>query len=200
MLKMKKVLAVTLAATTILGTSLTAFATTEAATSSSEETAEEAVVASSTVAGVASTTPGINFATAVTGSAVTTPAANIAAAYNLGANEKAFSKFYNFDAKKSTAAKAVIDAVAAATGVTVGPIVNVELGKMTGGQYSLLPEGAPITLAFGVPASFAKGAANLAVIKVTTTGVAILPDLDTNPNTVTFNTTGGQAVYAIVKY
>ncbi len=203
--RMKKVLAVTLAATTILGTSLTAFATTVAASSSSSSSSSSEsstpVVASSTVAGVKSTTAGINYATAVAGSAVTTPAANIAAAFGLAANEKAFTKFYNFDAKKSTAAKAVIDAVVALIpGAKLGPIVNVELGKMTSGKYSLLPETGVVTLAFGLPGGFAKDAKNVAVIKVTTTGVYILPDLDTNPNTVTFNTTGGAGAYAIIKY
>ncbi len=203
--RMKKVLAVTLAATTILGTSLTAFAaTTQAASSGSSSSSTETaapVVGTSVVAGVKSTTAGINYATAVTGSAVTTPAANISAAFGLAANEKPFTKFYNFDAKKSTAAKAVVDAVVALIpGATLGPIVNVELGKMTGGKYSLLPETGAVAVSFGLPGAFAKGANNVAVIKVTTTGVVILPDLDTNPNTVTVATTGGAGVFAIIKY
>ena len=199
--RMKKVLAVTLAATTILGTSLTAFAATTVAASGSSSSDPAPVVASSTVAGVKSTTAGINYATAVAGSAVTTPAANISAAFGLAANEKPFTKFYNFDAKKSTAAKAVIDAVVSLIpGAKLGPVVNVELGKMTGKTYSLLPETGVVRLAFGLPGGFAKDAKNVAVIKVTTTGIAILPDLDTNPYTVTFDTTGGAGAYAIIKY
>lgn len=199
--RMKKVLAVTLAATTILGTSLTAFAATTVAASSSSSESSTPVVASSTVAGVKSTTAGINYATAVAGSAVTTPAANISAAFGLAANEKPFTKFYNFDAKKSTAAKAVIDAVVSLIpGAKLGPVVNVELGKMTSGKYSLLPETGVVRLAFALPGGFAKDAKNVAVIKVTTTGIAILPDLDTNPYTVTFDTTGGAGAYAIIKY
>ncbi len=216
--RMKKVLAVTLAATTILGTSLTAFAATAAGSaagsavattktssgsgsSSSGSTETTPTEGSSVVAGVKSTVAGINYATVVSGSAVTTPANAISAAFGLAANEKPFAKFYNFDAKKSTAAKAVIDAVVAfIPGAVLGPVVNVELGKMTSGKYSLLPETGAVALAFGVPAGFAKGAGNMAIIKVTTTGVAILPDLDTNANTITVATTGGAGVYAIIKY
>lgn len=202
----KKVIASALAATMVLGISLTAFATTEAATASNDapyegETVVEAVEAPQVVAGIKSTISGINYATAVNGAAIETAAANIAAGYGLTGNEKPFAKFYNFDAKKSTAAASVVNAVAASIGATVGPIVNVELGKMSGGKYSLLSqEGAPITMAFGIPARFATAGATYAVIRVTSTSVEVLQDLDTNPNTVTFNTTGGRGVYAIVKY
>ncbi len=215
--RMKKVLAVTLAATTILGTSLTAFAASDAgsaagsaaATSSTGGSGSSSSTGStsetqapkegvSAVAGAKSTTAGINYATAVSGSAILTPAADIAAAFQLAANEKPFVKFYNFDAKKSNLAKAVVDAVASYFGYKVGPVVNVEIGKMTGKAYSLLPETGAIALAFGIPGNFAKQGTQFAIIKVAVSGVQILPDLDTNPNTITVATTGGQAVYAIV--
>ncbi len=201
--RMKKVLAVTLAATTILGTSLTAFATTQAASSSSSSssTAETPAVASSTVGGVKSTTRGVNYATAVTGSAVTTPAATISAAFGLANNEAPFTKFYNFDAKKSKDANKVInDVVAAIPGAVRGPSVNMEFGKMAGGKYSLLPATGVITVGFGLPAAFAKDAKNVAVISVSELGLALLPDLDVNPYTVTVNAPSGKSVGTVIKY
>lgn len=205
MLKMKKVLAVTLAATTILGTSLTAFAATTQAASSSSSTSTEAsapTVGSNVVAGAKSTVAGTNLATVVTGTAVTTPADALVAGLGLAANEKAYAKISNFDAKKSKAAKAVVDAVVAAIpNAKLGPVVNFELGKTVGGKYTALAENTgAVAVSFGVPAGFAKGAKNMAVIKVTTTGVAILPDLDSNANTVTVATTAGPGVHAIIKY
>ncbi|MCR5399334.1 MAG: hypothetical protein K6E68_07335 [Lachnospiraceae bacterium] len=199
--RMKKVLAVTLAATTILGTSLTAFATTQAASSSSSSTAETPAVASSTVGGVKSTTRGVNYATAVTGSAVTTPAATISAAFGLAANEAPFTKFYNFDPKKSKDANKVInDVVALIPGAVRGPSVNMEFGKMAGGKYSLLPATGAVTVSFGLPAAFSKNAKNVAVISVSELGLALLPDLDVNPYTVTVNAPSGKSVGTIIKY
>lgn len=156
----------------------------------------------SSVAGVKSTTAGVYMATSVNGTAITTSVANIASSYGLGAGEKPYARIYNMDTKKSPLAAAAIDQAAAAMGAVVGPYVNVELGKMSGGKFGLLPsDGAPITLKFGIPKSFAQDGKTFAVVCVRPGGVVtILEDTDTNPNTVTFNTTGGQGAYAIIKY
>ena len=193
-MKTKRVLAVVLAATTILGASLTAFAATETA---SAPAATEPTYAASSVAGKASTTAGTNLATVIDGAAVTTPKDQLSTSLGLAANEKAYTKVSNFDAKKSTAAKAVVDAVVKALGVKAGPAVNFEVGKMAGGKYTQLSNGA-VSASFAVAPSFAKGG-TLAAIKVTTSGAAILPDTDNNPNTITVNTTPEQQVLQIVK-
>ena len=190
----KRVLAVVLAATTIFGASLTAFAATETASAPAET---ETTYAAPSVAGKASTTAQVNLATVVNGAAVTTPKDQLNASLGLAAGEKALTKVSNFDAKKSTAAKAVIDAAVKALGVTAGPAVNFEVGKMAGGKYTQLSNGT-VSAAFAVAPSFAKGG-TLAAIKVTTSGVAMLPDTDSNPNTITVNTTPEQQVLQIVK-
>ena len=73
---------------------------------------------------------------------------------------------------------------------------------MSSGKFGLLPaDGAEITVSFGIPASFAQSGKTFAVACVRPGGaVSILQDVDDNPNTVTFNTTGGQGAYAIIRY
>ncbi|MBO5207998.1 MAG: hypothetical protein J6B68_01495 [Lachnospiraceae bacterium] len=156
----------------------------------------------SSVAGIRTTVKGVYMATCVNGTAITTGVDSIASSYALGAGEKPYARIYNMDTKKSPLAAAAIDQAATAKGAVVGPYVNVELGKMSSGKFSLLPsEGAPITIKFGIPKSFAQDGKTFAVVCVRPGGVVtILEDTDTNPDTVTFNTTGGQGAYAIIKY
>lgn len=157
---------------------------------------------SSSVAGVWSSVSGVYLATNVNGAAITTPLDTIAGSYALAAGERPYVRVYNFDGKKSTAAQAVIDNAAAALGATVGPVINFELGKMSGGKFTLLPsEGAAVNVKFGIPKSFAQADKTFAIICVRPGGaVTVLQDLDTDPNTITFATTAGQGAYAIVKY
>ena len=106
------------------------------------------------------------------------------------------------DVKKSPLAAAAINQAAEALGATVGPYINVELGFVKGGKFALLPaDGAPITMSFGIPKSFIQAGKTYAVICVRPGGaVTVLPNTSTNPNVVTFATTGGQGAYAIIKY
>lgn len=155
-----------------------------------------------TVAGVKSTVQGVYIATSVNGTAITSSLAGIAGSYGLAAGEVPYARFSNMDAKKSNLAKAVIDNAAAALGATVGPCINIEIGKKAGGQFSLLSQdGENITIKVGIPKSFAQSGKTFAVICVRPGGaVTVLQDTDSNPDTITFDTTGGQGAYAIVKY
>lgn len=152
----------------------------------------------SSVAGVKSTVSGVYLATSVNGVAVTT----IADSYGLAKNEKAYVRAYNFDSKRSTAAKAVIDSAAASMGAEVGPVINFEFGKMADGKFSLLPsDGASFNVKVGIPKSFAKEGKTYAIVCVRPGGtVSIIKDADNDPNTVTFPTTAGQAAYALICY
>lgn len=160
------------------------------------------VPATSAVAGVKSTLPGVYLATCVKGTAITTSLTAIADSYGLANGEKPYARIYNFDGKRSYLAQACIDNAAAAMGATVGPAINVEIGKMAAGKFGLLPaDGAPISLKVGIPKSFVQDGKTIAVIAVRPGGaVTILADTDENPDTVTFDTTAGQAVYAFIKY
>lgn len=160
------------------------------------------VPTTSAVAGVKTSVAGVYLATNVNGVAITTGLSTIADGYGLADGEKPYARVYNLDAKKSYLAQACIDNAAASMGATVGPAINAEIGKMASGKFSLLPaDGAPITLKVGVPKSFAQDGKTFAVVAVRPGGVvSILTDTDENPNTVTFNTTAGQAAYALIKY
>lgn len=162
----------------------------------------EAVPESSTVAGVVTTTKGAYLATSVDGAAVTTSTADIASGYGLAAGETPYAKMTNVDPKKSYLAKTVIDTAAASQGAEVGPMLNVEFGKMSDGKYSLLSsDGADIRVTFGIPKSFAQADKTFAVVCVRAGGVvSILNDVDDNPDTVTFDTKGGAGTYAIIKF
>ena len=168
------------------------------ATSTSDSTsstvATVAVPASSTVAGVKTTTKGTYLAKSVNGAAITTGASTISSSYGLKSGETPYTKISDLDPKKSHLAKAAIDQAAASQGA--------EVGKMAGGKYSLLPsDGAEIRVSFGIPKNFAQANKTFAVVCVRAGGaVSILEDVDDNPNTVTFDTTGGAGAYAIIKY
>lgn len=172
---------------------------------SSGKSAEKEVIivpVTSVVGGVKSATNGAYMATNVNGTIVTTSESAIAQNYSLANNEKPYAKFSNFDAKKSPLAKKTIDSAAAAQGAAVGPILNIELGKMTAGKYSLLPsDGSAIRLVIGIPKSFMQADKTYAVVCVREGGAyTVLKDLDKASDTVTFETTGGAGVYAIIKY
>lgn len=157
---------------------------------------------SSAVAGVQSTLPGVYLATDVNGTAISTGLTTIADSYGLTQGEQPYARIYNFDGKKSYLAQACIDNAAASLGAAVGPAINVEIGKLASGKFSLLPaDGAEITLKVGIPKSFAQDGKTYAVVAVRPGGVvSILSDTDSDPNTVTFDTTAGQAAYAFIKY
>lgn len=198
-LVMAPVMSVGATTTTVSGN---AVGETIASSTSGEVTTVVEVPSTSTVAGVQTTVAGVYLATSVNGSVVTTGTAAISSAYGLTGSEKPYAKFSNLDAKKSPLAKQAIDLAAASQGATVGPMLNVELGKMTAGKYSLLPsDGAAIRLSFGIPKNFAQADKTYAVVCVRAGGiVTILQDVDTNPDTVTFDTTGGAGAYAIIRY
>lgn len=189
-------------ATTTSGNTTSAAETVIASSTSGEVTTVAEVPSTSAVAGVKTTTAGVYLATGVNGSVVTTSVAAIQEGYGLTSSEKPYAKFSNLDAKKSPLAKQAIDLAAASQGAVVGPMLNVELGKMSAGKYSLLPsDGAAIRLSFGIPKNFAEAGKTYAVVVVRAGGaVSILADVDSNPDTVTFDTTGGAGAYAIIKY
>lgn len=138
----------------------------------------------------------------IPGTIVLTDKTTLAAAYGLAAGEQPYVRIYDITEKKSPAAMASINAAAGAVGGTVVATVNMELGKLAGGKFSLLAQGgAPITMVFGIPQTAVRAGYAYAMICVRPGGVVeVLPDLDLDPNTVTFNTTGGLGAYAMIMY
>lgn len=161
-----------------------------------------AIPTTSSVGGMKSTVGGAYCATSVDGIAITTELTSLIQGYGLASNEKPHAMIWDLDPKKSNLAKQVIDLAAASQGAEVGPMLNVELGKLSGGKYGLLSSDGPaIRLVVGIPAGFAQDGKTFAVIRVQSGGVfTILKDVDNDPNTITFDTTGGAGAYAIIKY
>ena len=164
--------------------------------------AVEAIATTSSVKGVKSTVSGAYFIKKVNGVAIITPMADIIAGYGIGSGERLYAKVWDLDPKKSYMAKQVIDVAAASVGAEVGPGLNIELGKLSGGKYSLLSQdGSAITIKVGIPASFVQNGKTYAVVRVRPGGaVSILADQDTDIDTVTFTTTGGAGADAIIRY
>lgn len=163
-----------------------------------------ATTSSVTVGGryLVSTVRGAYMSVKVPGTVVITDRNTLSAGYGLAPGEAPYVRVYDITAKNSPAAMASIDAVTGALGGTMVAAVNLELGKMAGGKFSLLAQGgAPISLVFGIPKASIKAGYAYAMVCVRPGGAfEILPDLDSDPNTVTFNTTGGLGAYAIVMY
>lgn len=225
----KRIMTIALAGALVLGSSMSVFAYGDSygdsSSSSDDESDEEKVVEIITASiesdgestgvtsieelpnlnaagGTASSLAGVYIATSVNGTAITTGADTIASGYGLAAGERPYARIYNMDGKKSPLAQAAIDSAAASLGAVVGPAINVEIGKMASGKFSLLPsDGAAINLKVGIPKSFAQDGKTFAVVAVRPGGaVSILADTDADANTVTFSTTAGQGAYALIKY
>lgn len=156
----------------------------------------------SVVGGITTTTEGVYFASSVNGSIIATGTADIVKGYGLADHEKPYAKFYNLDPKRSNLAKASIDAAATEQKAVVGPMLNIELGKMSGGKYTLLASNGPaVRIVPGIPKSFVQGDKTYAVVCIREGGAyTVCKDLDNVSDTVTFETTGGAGVYAIIKY
>ena len=177
--------------TTVSGNSVTT-------TTTGGVTTEVAYKTTSSVAGVKSSIDGVWITNEGVTGVVTTPAANVAAALGLAAGERPLVKVYDVDEKKSNLAWACATGAAAAYGGSIYGSLNVELGKMAAGKYSLATTGA-VTMAFNVPVKAQAG--NVAVVCVQPGGVVtILRDTDTNPATVTVNVPAGQSMLAFISY
>lgn len=212
--KLQKVLATALAVTAVAGMTMTAGATgsapaassSESAAAAAEEVVAAAVPATSdvTVAGqkIVTTVEGAYLAESVAGIAVMTPADGIKGSYGLTASQKLYAIVMDTDQTKSYNAMASLNAAAAALNATMGPVLNIDLGFKENGLYTSLPEdGAEIMMTVAIPEEFQDASASYAVVVVRMGGViTVLPDLDGNVETITFNTTGGGGAYALVKY
>ena len=206
-MKIKKILAATLAATMVMASALTVCATTTSGGSGSsgayipKSYAEKATVtanATVTVNGqkVVTSVAGIYAAQKVQGCAVKTDLATVKANLGLKLGQNPKIVIYDTDSEKSSAAMVSVNAAAEALGATVVATLNVDLGAVENGKWITLTDGS-IALGVGLP----KGAdttKTYSIICVQPGGeTTILEDIDTNPNTVTFNVKAGLGTYAL---
>ena len=149
---------------------------------------------SSDLRNVASTVGGVYTATAVNGVAISTPVASVSAAAGLsqadidaGTNVK----FYVCNSYNKETKKALSD-VAAAAGKNIAAYVNFDLYTISkaGVVTSVKNTSEPVTLTVGLPARIAKGENTVSLLCIDKDGkTVILEDTDTDPRTVTVNTT-----------
>lgn len=207
----KRILSGALAVALVMAPSVGAFASTNSAATAPTTTVETSAPAvvdpfkdvktTSTVAGVQSTVKGAYVLEKGVAAAITTPTASIAQSYAFAAGETPYVKVFDMDVKKSNLAKASLDIAAAAYGGTNVAFIQMEFGKMSGGQYTLLPAGAGIAATFSIPGAAQVAGARYAVVRVVEGGAfTLLEDTDSNPATVSFVTTGGAGAYSIIMY
>ena len=209
-MKMKKVLAVTLASAMVMASALTVCAKTDTAAggSGAQETQatqtyaeKHSLKANATilVGGVAVKTSveGVYAANTVQGIAVKTALADVKASLGLTGTQKPVVIIYDTDAKKSDKAMASVNAAAEALGADVVSCLNIDLGAKENGKWVTLKDGS-IAMAAGLPKGADTGK-TYSIICVQPGGVTtILEDQDTNPKTVTFEVKAGLGTYAIV--
>lgn len=209
-MKMKKVLAATLAATMVMASAVTASAatTTVSGGSGSSETQavqtfaqqnSKAAGATIKVGGVDMKTSleGVYAAKSVQGIAVKTAFADVKAALGLTGTQKPVIIIYDTNAKKSTAAMVSVNAAAEALGAKVVSCLNIDLGAKEKGKWVTLKDGS-VAVAAGLPKD-ADTSLTYSVVCVQLGGeTTILEDQDTNANTVTFAVQAGLGTYAIV--
>ena len=202
-MKMKKILAATLAATMVMATDLTTFAATESGSSASVAAADAQYVATAdatvAIAGsnVKTTVAGCFAAKKVQGVAVVTPAADLASKLGLTAGQKAYVTVYDTDAKKSSKAMESLNAAAQAVGGSIVSTVDFDLFAKQAGKKVVLSNGA-VQVTVGLPKT-ADATKSYVVVRVVPGGeVTVLDNTSANPNAVTFEVAAGQGTYAIV--
>lgn len=154
------------------------------------------------VAGKETTITGVYLATEVDGCAVITAQDKIRQNYELTEKEELFAKFVNLNGVESPVSKKMLDLAAESQKAEVCARLGIEIGKMVNGSYSLLPaEGANIGIMLGIPENVRNEEQTYAMVCVRKDGtVYIFEDQDSDPDTITFSTTGGAGAYALIRY
>lgn len=218
-MKLKKVLAVMLAATMVMASAVTVSATgtntTDPGVSSNDssssdsgdesqaltyaDTMSQAADAPIAVAGtdVRTSVAGVYAAQKVQGVAVITPVAEVKASLGLSGNQTPVIIIYDTDEQKSYRAMECVSAAAEAINGTVVAAMNIDLGAKEDGKWVTLTNGS-VGLVTGLPKG-ADTSKEYCAICVQPGGiVTILEDQDLNPATVTFEVQAGLGTYAIV--
>lgn len=206
-MKLKKILACTLAATMVMSSAITVSAgyydssESSSTTTSTPEYVQSANVPVAVAGSNVTTTIGGGYAAkSVQGAAVTTPLAEVRA--NLGLKNGQVPKItvYDTDPAKSPAAVACINATLDAMGLSEDAVVatlNIDLYAKSGADYVALADGS-VAMVTGLPKN-ADTTKTYSVICVQPGGVVnVFEDLDTNPKTVTFEVQAGIGTYALV--
>ncbi len=136
-------------------------------------------------------------AKSVQGIAVTTSLNDVVARLGLGSGQKPYVMLFDTDPVKSNKAMDCVNAAASALGGTVVTTLNIQLGAKQGGRFITLSDGS-VNMVAGLPKS-ADTTKTYSIVCVQPGGIiSIFDDLDTNPQTVTFEVAAGLGTYALV--
>lgn len=204
-MKLKKILAATLAATMVMSSAITvcayessAPAPAEAPVSSEPETIQTANAEMKVGGAVVRTSvAGAYAAHSVQGAAVKTSLETVRANLGLKSGQNPVITIYDTDPKKSPKAMESVNAAAEALGGDVVTTLSIDLGAKENGKWVTLSDGS-VALATGLPKD-ADTTKKYSVVCVQPGGVVtILEDQDTDPKTVTFEVKAGVGAYGIV--
>lgn len=210
-MKIKKILAATLAATMVMASALTVCASsnnggsgsTGGSSSSSESTtvaAEEVKSANVDIkvagSNVKTTIAGGYAAKKVEGVAVKTAMNEVKANLGLKEGQTPYVIVYDTDPKKSDKAMACVNAAAESIGADFVTAINVDLGAKEKGKFVSLANGS-IAMVVGIPKVDVTKTYSMVCVQPGGV-VTILEDQDTDPKTVTFEVKAGLGTYAIV--
>lgn len=210
-MKIKKILAATLAATMVMASALTVCASTTspgAGSSGSSSSSNDSTTVAQTetktadatmkIAGtdVKTTIAGGYAAKKVEGVAVKTSMADVKTSLGLKDGQTPYIIVYDTDAKKSHLAMDCVNTAAESIGASFVAAINVDLGAKQNGKFVSLKDGS-IAMVVGIPkVDITK---TYSMVCVQPGGVVtILEDQDANPKTVTFAVQAGLGTYAIV--
>lgn len=225
--KIKKMLAITLAATMIMASAMTVCAadgsggsggsggdstsTTTSSESSSKSQGDDNtpvikladVMPANTImtisgTKVVSTIAGAYSAKSVDGIAVITPIEQIKANLGLKPGQTPYIMIFDTDVKKSNLAMDSLNAAAEALGGKIVTSLNIDLGAKQNGKFITLSDGT-VNVVVGLPKTAIDPAKTYSVVCVRPEGeISILEDQDTNPNTIMFAVNAGLGSYAII--
>lgn len=208
-MKIKKILAATLAATMVMASALTVCASTtgsggagstggsgESTTVTQEEIKSANVDIKVAGTNVKTTIAGGYAAKKVEGVAVKTPMNDVKASLGLKDGQTPYIIVYDTDPKKSDKAMACVNAAAESIGAQFVAAINVDLGAKEKGKFVSLSDGS-IAMVVGIPKVDVTKTYSMVCVQPGGV-VTILEDQDTNPKTVTFEVKAGLGTYAIV--
>ena len=214
----KKILAVTLAASLMIMPAVTAGAasTDSSEPSSSESTstsessgssdsgsstaATPAVASTSSVPGVGKSGVGGSYSLkTLPGVAVKLTGAEIAKQANLASNAVVSVRVYEISPAGSPLAFKSINNAIAGVGGTFIAALNFDFGQKVGAKFQNLPEDVEVPVAFGVPKAYQ--GKKIGIVEIGKLGATkILEDQDDNPASITVSVSGGLHAYALFAY
>ena len=171
--------------------------------SSNEETSTAQVATTSQVAVggavVKNELPGAFFvapASPIAGIAIREGVGAIKSKAGFAGNETPFVRAYTVERKSSPAVYASFDAAAATVGGTVVGGINVDLGKLTGGKFTSLPEGVTVPVTIGIK-NFDPNKTYF-IVRVAPGGAIQIIPVTVENGRATFEITGGLAGYGLL--